>query len=514
MPTVAIYLRVSTEDQAREGHSIENQRKANTDFVRQKLGEAAEIVEYADVESGHSVVRKNYLRLIEDCEAGKINILVVWRLDRFMRNTAAGLGAIDGLNKSGVRVYSVIEGEIDFKSATSQYTTGLHLLTAEYERNRIIERVMPGMKAGARLGHYQGTRHVFYGASYDKKEKRLSWIPAEVRLLKILFSRLAKGESAHAAARYLYQQGYRNRNGKPLGTAFLCNAVRREIYTDGIYRWNGITSEKPIIEPFIDRPTWEKANAVLSGFRSKGVRRSTRSESPYILQGVLKCRKCQKNLIGQRARLGVRYYVCSTYAGSTKAACSGQWIKAEPVETQAKNIIKAIVSRPKIVEATREKLARTISDRNPDVLEALRKAERRVREIEDSRRRLLELCYKDALTADQFKAENNRLTGEEQAAKADVLALQERLNEVKAKGASFDSLFSVLQNFEDVFDNLSAAGRKTVIGSVFAWAYAKCLGRRKPKYLDEYEFNSPFRGIFQKLEGFPLSIGFRPLAAR
>lgn len=106
------------------------------------------------------------------------------------------------------------------------------------------------------------------------------------------------------------------------------------------------------------------------------------------------------------------------------------------MEAQAKNIIKAIVSRPEIVEATREQLARMVAERNPGILEELRKAERRVRDIEHNRKKLLELCYKNAITADQFKSENDRMTAEERFAMADVLTLQGKLNALKSKGAN------------------------------------------------------------------------------
>src|ERR1017187_724744 len=163
--TVAIYLRVATEDQAREGFSLGNQDESNRAYIRQKFGAAVEIAVYQDIESGYSVERKNYLRLLEDCRQRKIDAVVVWRLDRFTRNTSAGLAALSDLTvRLGLPVYSVTEGQIDFNDPNNKLMNTFLVGMAEFERNRIQQRVMPGMKKGARIGHYQGTRFVILGA--------------------------------------------------------------------------------------------------------------------------------------------------------------------------------------------------------------------------------------------------------------------------------------------------------------------------------------------------------------
>src|SRR5690242_14378369 len=95
--TIAVYLRVSTEDQAREGFSLSNQDESNRAYIAHRFGTQTKIVIYKDIESGFSVERKDYLRLLEDCRQRKLDAVVVWRLDRFTRNTSAGLAALSEL---------------------------------------------------------------------------------------------------------------------------------------------------------------------------------------------------------------------------------------------------------------------------------------------------------------------------------------------------------------------------------------------------------------------------------
>ena len=495
--TIAIYLRVSTEDQAREGFSLGNQEESNRAYIRQKFGSDVDILIYQDIESGFSIERKNYLRLLEDCRQRKIDAVVVWRLDRFTRNTSAGLAALSDLTvKLALPVYSVTEGQIDFNDPNNKLMNTFLVGMAEFERNRIQQRVMPGMKQGAKIGHYQGTRYVILGARYDKPLQKLEWIPNEVKLLKILFERVANGESIRSVAKHLHLQGYRNRAGKPLGIALLSHAIKREIYCDGYYRWNGIISEKPIVEPIIDRTTWEKANQVVSTNRSphfSGRGGAHRDDSPYVLQGVLKCRHCAGNLIGHGGKLGVRYYVCSTYYSKTKAACKGQWIKAEPVEAQARNILKAAISNKKILDLAKEELTRMVADRNPEILAAIRLAERQLREMSEQHRKLLELRYKDAIGVDQFKDENNRLLEQQNLIQQGLDQLRHQREQSKTQNANLNRTLEVLENFDAVYQSLSFKAKKDLYNSVLAFAHAKCLGARKPKYIDNYELTEPFK---------------------
>ncbi len=513
MIKIGIYKRVSTEDQAREGFSLENQEQACRDFIRRQFGSDVQTEVYADVESGYSTLRKNYLRLLEDCDRRTLDGVVVWRVDRFTRNTSAGLEALNELTvKLDVQFYSVSEGRLDFKDPNNKFMQTMNIANGELERNRLIQRVMPGMKRGAQLGHYQGTRHVIWGARYDKKEKRLEWIPEEVKALQILFERVAKGESVHSVAKYLHDQGYRSRKGGPLSKRVLYLAIKREFYCDGYYRWNGEISEKAIIQPIIDRVTWEKAKQTIEHKHPVGgpstQRSFTRIDSPYILQGVLKCRHCGSNLTGhilsyktapkrgnsQTKR--VRYYVCSKnacYGQETRGGCRGQWIKADPVEDLARNLLKSVIDNKVIFELAKEELQRMSTERNPEILNAIRMNERQLREVERNQKKLLELHYQNALSADQFKKENQRLLEEEKGVRLNLDQLSLRSKHMQKHDATVDKTLEILSNFDKIYDLLSPKDKKEIYNWVFEFIHVKRLRKYVPKFtLDRHTLRYPF----------------------
>ncbi len=496
--TIATYCRISTTDQ-KEGFSLENQLEANLQFIKMKFGPNVTVMQYTDIESGAKTTRKDLVRLLDDCERGKIDGIVLWRIDRFMRNASAGLSILSELTETKhIEVYSVTEGQIDFTDPNNKLVSTLHLGIAEMERARIQQRVGPGMEKGARLGHYQGTRYVFYGATYNKPFKRLEWLSNETKMLKILFERVSKGASTRSAAKYLFLQGYRTRRGKAFLTKFLGDCIKREIYCDGYLRWNGIISETPVLKPIIDRTTWEKANRTVAAYRSPSFANrkfSRRDDSPFVLQTILKCRICAGNMVGSYSK-GVRYYVCSTTRSKTSAVCKGQYLKAAPLEEQALQILKQVVENKTVLALAKEEAKRMMADRNPELLNAIRVAEMQLRELGQNERELFKLFYGKGINQEQFQRENERLLAQQAMYKANLTALETKRKALQAQSLNSERIFTVLEQFDRIYTWLDSKAKKSLFSWVFSYAHAICLGNRKPKVLDKFELNQPFKKLF------------------
>lgn len=516
---IALYIRVSTEEQAREGYSLGFQEEEDRRWVERKLIAAKKIEVYKDVMSGNSTKRPAYNRMMEDCRNGKIDAIVFWREDRFTRNMKAGLEDLCQLTeKLNVRVFSVLEGEVDMKDAECRHRTIQKINDAEYERNRLKQRSMPGMERGAKSGRYQGTRHVFFGARYNKTGKKLEWREDEVKAVKILFDLVAKGESVHRAGKYLYEQGYRSRTNGRIPSRVLCLAIKRRIYCDGYYRWKNIISEKPIITPVIDEATWQKANETVSRNRlpdaayaaKKG---SHRDDSPYILQGVLKCRTCASNLIGHvlsytrkprngnPKRVPVRYYVCSknaSYGKKSHGGCDGQWIKAEPVEKMVYEVLKTALSNKSVIECAKIEVKQMVADRNPELMTAIRLAQKQQRELEQNHRKLLDLHYRNALNAEQFKAENDRIVAEQTEIGRNLDQLRTRFRGLQSQDAHTANTLEMLEKFDTMYADLDSKSRKNLFNWAFEFIHVKRLRRYVPKFaLENYQLRYPL-GVFLK----------------
>lgn len=165
---VAIYLRVSTEDQAKEGYSLELQRDYLEAFAEREGVEAPKIYQDDGI-SGYSTERPALKELLKDAKEKKFDLVLIYKIDRFSRNLKDLLNLVDELFSYGVGFKSATE---PFDTTTSAGKLMFQQLGsfAEFERNRIAERVFPGMVKGVQQGDWQGARYSPYGYRYNKDE--------------------------------------------------------------------------------------------------------------------------------------------------------------------------------------------------------------------------------------------------------------------------------------------------------------------------------------------------------
>mgnify|MGYP001572944372 FL=1 len=168
---IAIYIRVSTEDQAKEGYSLEVQREYLESFAKREGLEIFKIYQDDGI-SGYSTERPALKELLKDAKDRKFDLVLVYKIDRFSRNLKDLLNLVDELSTYGVGFKSATE---PFDTTTSAGKLMFQQLGsfAEFERNRIAERVFPGMIKGVQRGNWQGARYAPYGYTYTKEKKLL-----------------------------------------------------------------------------------------------------------------------------------------------------------------------------------------------------------------------------------------------------------------------------------------------------------------------------------------------------
>ena len=138
MNEVAIYIRVSTEDQAKEGYSLEVQRENLESFAEREGLEIFKVYQDDGI-SGYTTERPALKQLLKDAKQKKFNLVSVYKIDRFSRNLKDMLNLVDELSSYGVGFKSATE---PFDTTTSAGKLMLQQLGsfAEFERNRIAER--------------------------------------------------------------------------------------------------------------------------------------------------------------------------------------------------------------------------------------------------------------------------------------------------------------------------------------------------------------------------------------
>jgi site-specific DNA recombinase len=152
MKSNAAYVRVSSEEQARNGYSIDSQKLHIENYC--KLNGMEEPIYYIDEGySAKNTRRPKYLKLVNDIKDGKIQNVICWKLDRLHRNTLDGLTFIEEVNKNEIQFMSITE-KIDTKSSSGKVLLTILLAFAQNEREQISERTKMGLFGSASQGNY------------------------------------------------------------------------------------------------------------------------------------------------------------------------------------------------------------------------------------------------------------------------------------------------------------------------------------------------------------------------
>jgi len=209
------YCRVSTEEQAREGVSLDNQEQKIRTYCELYGHELTEVIVDAGL-SAKTINRDGMQRLIEMTAKRKSDIdgIVIYKLDRLFRNAEEALHHTKQWDKKGIALISVVE-MLDTKSAMGRFFFTLMAAIAEMERNVIAERTSDALRCKKRNGYKTGG-DVPYGFDMEMKDNEKILVPNEheQKILKQVETMRQKGLTLKAIAEQLEQKMIKTKKGK------------------------------------------------------------------------------------------------------------------------------------------------------------------------------------------------------------------------------------------------------------------------------------------------------------
>jgi site-specific DNA recombinase len=137
------YIRVSTEDQAKEGVSLDNQESKIKSYASLNDLDLIEVIRDEGV-SGKSLDREGMTRLLDMVDNGEVDTVIVYKLDRLSRKTIDTLNLIETFETKGIAFHSISE-KIDTKSATGKFFLTIISAIAQMERDVISERTIDAL---------------------------------------------------------------------------------------------------------------------------------------------------------------------------------------------------------------------------------------------------------------------------------------------------------------------------------------------------------------------------------
>jgi len=315
-----IYLRVSTEEQAKvggtaEGYSIPYQRRACTEKA-ETLG-AVIVEEYADLgESAKSAHRPQLQRMLRELKKRGVGLVIVHKIDRLARNTRDDYEINTAIAVAGARLVSVSEHIDDTPSGRLNYT--IQAGVAQYHSDNLKLEVMKGLTTKVQAG---GTPYRTPLGYLNKQEitdniiiRTVEVDPVRAPLVRWAFTEYATGGwTLRTLQQALTDKGFRTRKttkcaAKPISINGLYNLLGNPYYL-GVVPYRGVYYDGSH-RALVDAETWLQVQAVLAAHNTAGEKDR---EHPHYLKGSIWCGECGGRLVYSRNRGkgGVyEYFVC------------------------------------------------------------------------------------------------------------------------------------------------------------------------------------------------------------
>lgn len=237
---VAIYTRVSTQEQAEEGYSLDSQQRILSDYCAAKRYELYKIYADEGISAKDIKHRPSFLSMLAEAKEGNFKKIVVWRLDRFSRNIADTIVSCDTLDKLGVALESFTEC-FDSQTPSGRMTRNIISSVAQYQREIISENVYMGQLERAK----QGKRTCSQVLGYDLYGKDSLIInTAEAEYVNFVHDQYLIRKSITEVTELARENGYRGKRGKIPTPQSIYVILTRPIYAgynlyDGcIYKGN------------------------------------------------------------------------------------------------------------------------------------------------------------------------------------------------------------------------------------------------------------------------------------
>jgi len=231
----ALYARVSTEEQAREGFSLAAQIESMRKYCDiQDLVVTEEYID--DGFSGRNIKRKAYQRMFSPAERKNWDVLVVLKMDRIHRNSKNFMTMMEDLNKHGQSFISTYD-RIDTNSATGRFVMDMIQRIAQLESEQIGERTYMGMKEKAVSG--QGILGFNPPFGYNLENSVLVKVENELEIVTKIFDSYLNDMTMDEIAYDLNREGTLTRRGNPWNKFNIRTILHNPIYA-GYMRWDGI----------------------------------------------------------------------------------------------------------------------------------------------------------------------------------------------------------------------------------------------------------------------------------
>lgn len=457
MKTAIIYVRVSTDEQAEKGYSLQYQEERIVKYCEINKIEVAAV--FKDDHSAKSFERPEFKKLLLFAKKnnGKINYLLFINWSRFSRNAGDAYGMISRLNKLGIEPQG-IEQPLDLSVPENKMMLAFYLAAPEVENDRRSLSTLSGIRRARQEGRWTNLAPKGYKNIRDEQGKGLIVPDKNAPLIKFAFEELAKGIYTLEEIRHKLLE-----KGLKVSKNNFHHMVHNHVYYGKVfiraYKDEAAAVREGIHEPIITEELFNKVQDVLTGKRKSLAPVNTRKDE-LPLRGILECCKCGSTLTGSGSKgNGGRYFYYHCQNGCKERFSA---TTANNIFTDA---IKGISLNAAIVELYYEEVLKSIFNANEKSQKtSIATIEEEILKNQSRINNAQELMLDGNIDSTEYKSIKTRFEELNSKLKREKTGLE--LSD-SSYGKYLKQNISMLRNMDQYFEKASLEIKQKIIGSMF-----------------------------------------------
>lgn len=382
---VGIYLRVSTEEQAKEGFSINAQKEKLSSYANINDWEIVDFYIENGVSAKNLKDRPEVNRLINDIKDGKINNVLIYKLDRLTRSVKDLITLIELFEEHNCTFSSLTE-KLETGNAVGRMFVKIIGIFAEFERENLAERVSLGYEQKTREGNYTNTNGV-NGFDYIVGKGDLVVNEQEKEIVNKIYSMYLEGTSMLKIAKTFNSEQIPSKRGGYWSQSTIKSILTNPLYIGKIrYGVNKKIQNKAFQvngeqESLIDKDTFKRVQELISKRKHYNSKKYP-SENAYF-SSVLRCYKCGSKFHPKQQKQNDKYYI--TYYCNNK---------------QINKCNSSGISHTKVLKAFEEYISNITLDNSIEIkpnTDNKKQEEKLIRELDsiDKKRKRLQMLFID-----------------------------------------------------------------------------------------------------------------------
>ena len=331
MKKAVIYCRVSTEEQAEEGHhSLDSQKRLCGELAIKLDYKVVKIFEDAGKSGSSTQGRRAFRDMIDFAKDEKIDAVLVFDSSRFARNVLDHLLIQNELTKAGVKLISYSNPNLDCDTPDGKFMNIVIAGVSGYHSDITKDKTKKGLEQKVLTGWFPGYAPLGYKNIADEKGNRIIVVdPKQAPLVQLAFDLYIQGGHGVGTINdILYDKGFRSRAGKKLAESKMYELIQNPFYI-GKFRYAKQMYDGKH-EPIISQEIFDMAQRVRT---SRTIRKSRKRKLNFLLNGFVFCH-CGRRLTAENhpkpSGLSFGYYHCT----QGKKCTSSQYVPCSVLEKE------------------------------------------------------------------------------------------------------------------------------------------------------------------------------------